>query len=320
MNSNYKITIWLFITSFFVFLMIVVGGYTRLTHSGLSITEWKPISGIVPPLNENSWNEEFSNYQNSPEFKQVNSKMNLLEFKQIFWVEYIHRLLGRLTGLIFLVPLLFFWRNFKFKEKIYFATVLTLIALQGLMGWLMVKSGLVNMPSVSQYRLALHLSLACIILVLLVWKTIPGTIVKYKYGYFSIFILSLQIFSGAIVAGLRAGLVYNSFPLMNGEFIPEGLFILQPFYLNFFENVTCVQFFHRILGLINVINLLAYSWKIFTLYVMKKNAILLAAITFLQLTLGIITIIFQVPILPALFHQAMAVVLLVVLVASLKKA
>lgn len=317
--SNSKITTWLLLSAFFVYLMIMVGGYTRLTHSGLSITYWKPISGITPPLNEKEWMEEFSSYKQSPEYTQINRGMPLAEFKKIFWVEYAHRVLGRLTALIFFIPFFFFFKSFSHQEKIYFSIIGILLLTQGLMGWLMVKSGLISMPSVSQYRLALHLSLACLILTLICWKLLPGKKVNYLYGNISIALLCIQIFSGALVAGLKAGLIYNSFPLMDGEIIPDGLFNLKPLYLNFFENVTNVQFFHRLLAYVNVINLLAYSYKIFNLFGMKKNAILLVIISVLQLSLGIITVMYQVPLIPALLHQGTAVILLITLVASLKK-
>jgi heme a synthase len=312
------ILVWLIICAALVYTMIIIGGYTRLTHSGLSIVEWKPISGIIPPLTENSWLEEFDQYKLSPEFKIINSSMDLPSFKQIFWVEYIHRLLGRVTGLVFLLPFLYFYQRLSISQRRYFAVILLLMAVQGAIGWFMVKSGLSQQPNVSQYRLALHLVTACIILSLLVWQIVPGTVSSSKYAYFSFFLLLLQITSGAFVAGLNAGLVYNSFPLMDGDLIPTGLLLMKPSYLNLFENVTMVQFTHRLLGIINFINLLAYSFKIFNLEA-RKNALLLAGLITLQLFLGILTLLLQTPLFLALMHQAVAILLLITMVTLLKE-
>jgi heme a synthase len=316
--ENKSILIWLAICAVLVYAMIVVGGYTRLTHSGLSIVEWKPISGTIPPLSMESWQEEFEQYKLSPEFKIINSTMDISSFKQIFWVEYIHRLLGRLTGLVFLLPFLYFYRRLSSSQVKYFSFIALLMGAQGAIGWFMVKSGLSSEPSVSQYRLALHLVVACVILSLLVWKITPGRSTSSRYAYFSLFLLLLQITSGAFVAGLNAGLVYNSFPLMDGELIPKGLLIMKPSYLNLFENVTMVQFIHRFLGVINFINLLAYSYKIFNLETKKKNAIILSGLITIQLLLGIFTLLLQTPLFLALMHQAVAILLLITMVISLK--
>ena len=320
MQKNKAILFWLFTCALLVYAIIIVGGYTRLTHSGLSIVQWKPITGVIPPLSEASWLEEFSEYQQSPEFIKINHQMQLSEFKQIFLVEYVHRVLGRITGLAFLLPFLYFSFNkcFSSKEIKYFTLIGGLIALQGGVGWIMVKSGLIDQPHVSQYKLALHLIMACIIFILLIWKIIPGQATSSKYAYFSLFLLLLQIASGAFVAGLNAGLVYNSFPLMDGELIPKGLLIMQPWYLNIFENVTMVQFIHRSLGMINIINLLAYCYKIFNLRKQKKIIILLASFITAQFILGIFTLVLQAPLPLALLHQAMAIILLTTMVASLK--
>ncbi len=314
------IKIWLLICILLVFAIIILGGYTRLTHSGLSIVEWKPISGIVPPLDEASWQAEFLQYKQSPEYIKINFGMPLEEFKQIFLIEYLHRILGRITGLAFILPFLYLLSTKQLpRREIYFFSIISLlIALQGAIGWFMVKSGLTDLPNVSQYRLALHLSMACFILILLVNKITPGKLRNSKHAYFSLCLLGLQIISGAFVAGLHAGLVYNSFPFMDGEIIPKGLFILTPWYLNIFENITMVQFIHRILGIINLINLLAYCLKIFNLKGLKKIAIYLTYFIIIQLTLGVLTLVLQVPILLALLHQALAIILLITIVISLK--
>ena len=320
-HKNKSIIIWLSACILLIFAIIIVGGYTRLTHSGLSIVEWKPITGIIPPITDGNWQNEFDQYQQSPEYQKINYGMNLLEFKQIFIVEYIHRILGRLIGIVFLLPFLYFafTKRLNKSEICYFTMVAGLIGLQGLIGWLMVKSGLIDNPNVSQYRLALHLIMACIILSLLVWKIMPGDATKSKYAYFSCALLFLQIASGALVAGLHAGLVYNSFPLMDGELIPTGILNLQPWYLNVFENIAMVQFTHRILAIVNVMNILAYCYKIFNLKGLKKISIYLSSFVIIQLLLGILTLIFQVPLFLALLHQAMAIILLITLVASLKR-
>ena len=319
--KNKSIIIWLITCILLVYAMIILGGYTRLSHSGLSIVEWKPISGIIPPLNLADWQAEFSLYKQSPEYIKINHHISLCEFKQIFLVEYLHRVLGRIIGLMFFLPFLYFFlsKQIDKKETQYFSWIAILIALQGLIGWLMVKSGLIDQPNVSQYRLALHLVMACIILILLVWKIIPGKPSSSKYAYFSLFLLMLQIISGAFVAGLKAGMVYNSFPLMNGKFIPDGLMLMNPWYLNIFENIEMVQFIHRYLAMINLINLLAYCYKIFNLNYNKKIAILLATILSLQFTLGILTLCLQAPLILALLHQALAIILMITIVASLKQ-
>lgn len=300
--------------------MIILGGYTRLSHSGLSIVEWAPVSGAIPPMSEVSWDIEFSKYKQSPEYQKINYGISVDEFKQIFMVEYSHRLLGRIIGLIFLLPLIYFILTKKISSKDikYYIVILTLIALQGGIGWFMVKSGLINQPNVSQYRLALHLVMACIILILLAWKMNDGETIKSRHGYWTLFLVLVQITSGAFVAGLKAGLIYNSFPLMNGEFLPSGLLIMKPWYINLFENVTMVQFMHRLFAIINLINLLAYCYKIFNLDHSKKIAILLAVMISLQFILGVITLLLQAPLILALLHQALAIILMITIVISLK--
>lgn len=319
-KKNTHIIFWLFTCALLVYAIIIVGGYTRLTHSGLSIVEWKPISGIIPPIDLKDWQLEFSQYQQSPEYQKINIGMTLDEFKKIFLIEYIHRILGRLIGIVFLFPFLYFALTKKIskKEIKYFVLISVLIALQGTVGWIMVKSGLVDQPNVSQYKLALHLIMACIILSLLVWKITPGKFLKSKHGCFSYILLLLQIASGAFVAGLHAGLVYNTFPLMDGQLIPTGLFTMKPWYLNVFENITMVQFIHRSLGIINFVNLLAYCYKIFKLEGLQKIAVILSGFIIIQLTLGILTLIYQAPLFLSLMHQGVAIILLITIITSLK--
>lgn len=317
MNSK---IIWLSVCAFLVFLIILVGGYTRLSHSGLSIVEWKPITGVLPPLDYFSWQDEFNLYKESPEFQKINFNMTLDEFKKIFFVEYLHRMLGRLIGILFILPFFYFIykKQFTHSEIKYYSSIGLLIGLQGLIGWLMVKSGLINNPYVSQYRLATHLIMACIILTLLVWKIAPGENRHSSYSYFSYMLLLLQIFSGALVAGLHAGLIYNSFPLMDGEIIPKGAFSDLPIWKNFFENIALVQFTHRTLGIINFINLIIYSWTLFRNEKMRNKAIFIICLVSIQLFLGIFTLLYNVPIILALLHQAFAIILLTSVILSLK--
>lgn len=319
-KKNTHIIFWLFTCALLVYAIIIVGGYTRLTHSGLSIVEWKPISGIIPPIGLKDWQLEFSQYQQSPEYQKINMGMTLDEFKKIFLIEYVHRILGRLIGIVFLFPFLYFaiTKKISKKEIKYFSLISLLIALQGAVGWIMVKSGLIDQPNVSQYKLALHLIMACIILSLLVWKITPGKFLKSKHGCFSYILLLLQIASGAFVAGLHAGLVYNTFPLMDGQLIPAGLFTMKPWYLNVFENITMVQFIHRSLGIINFVNLLAYCYKIFKLEGLQKIAVILSGFIIIQLTLGILTLIYQAPLFLSLMHQGVAIILLITIITSLK--
>lgn len=314
-----SIFLWLLLCIFLVYSMIIIGGYTRLSHSGLSIVEWSPVSGTIPPLSEDSWNIEFSKYKQSPEFQKVNYSISLNEFKEIFLVEYFHRLLGRILGLVFIVPLLYFIlsKTITFYESRYYIFVGLLIGLQGLVGWLMVKSGLIDQPNVSQYRLALHLSLASILLILLVVKIADIKFISNRYGCFSLVLLLLQIISGAFVAGLHAGLTYNTFPLMDGELIPSGLWLMKPWYVNIFENITMVQFLHRILGVINFINISFYAYVIYSKA--SKIAILLFSIVGIQFILGVLTLLLQVPLKFALLHQGVAMLLLISIVFSLKK-
>jgi heme a synthase len=314
-------SIWLSFLAFLVFIIVIIGGYTRLSHSGLSIVEWKPITGVFYPSDDQAWEKEFALYKNSPEFKKVNFMMQLEEFKKIFFVEYFHRMIGRLIGLVFLLPMLYFLftRNYTIGEMKFYLCLGSLILFQGLMGWLMVKSGLYSDPYVSQYRLAAHLILACLILSLLVWEISPGESNFSSHGIFTYLLLLLQIFSGALVAGLHAGLIYNSFPLMDGKIIADGAMSLKPIWKNFFENVILVQFSHRVLAIINFINLLAYCYKLFILEKKKKTALWLCVLVTSQLLIGIFTLLMQVPLALGLLHQVVAVILLMSVIISLKR-
>ena len=254
------VRLWLYAAAAMVAAMVLVGGATRLTESGLSITEWKPVMGALPPLSEAQWLTEFHRYQQIPQYHELNSGMSLAAFKTIFWWEWTHRLLGRLIGVVFLVPLLWFlWRGWiepGLRARLWL--IFGLGALQGAVGWWMVASGLVHRIEVSQYRLATHLVLACIIYIAILWTALrlgeneqqppPARIRAVAVG---LLVLVLgQIYLGALVAGLRAGYVYNTWPLIDGGIVPEAsrLFITKPLWRNFFENALTVQFDHRMLA------------------------------------------------------------------------
>ena len=253
------IRLWLAVVIVLVLAMIVVGGATRLTDSGLSITEWQPILGAIPPLSDADWHAAFEKYKEVPEYHQINKGMSLDAFKVIFWWEWAHRFLGRFIGLIFALPLVIFWLMGKVPQGYggRLLGVLALGGLQGVIGWYMVKSGLVDRIDVSHYRLALHLSTALLILAALTWLWLDlgprdeGIhLATLRRGHVSgawviAILIALQVVLGAFVAGLKAGLTYNTWPLMDGQLIPNGLVTLQPWYVNFLENVTTVQFSHR---------------------------------------------------------------------------
>jgi len=317
-------SIWLFICCFTIFAMVVLGGVTRLTGSGLSMVEWAPIMGTLPPLNEIEWLAAFDLYKQYPEFIITNSTMDLAGFKSIFWFEYSHRVLGRLIGLIFFFPMLFFfakgWVKPDLKPKLIFMFFLG--GLQGLMGWYMVKSGLVDNPHVSQYRLTAHLSLAFIVYAYIFWialglrfQTKPKennmTMLASQSTWLSLFVFT-TILSGGFVAGLKAGLAYNTFPLMNGKLIPDGLFVISPMWRNFFENITTVQFDHRLLATTLFFSLIVFYSMAIKKGVgsrTKKGLHFLLMMAFIQVTLGISTLLLQVPVALAASHQAGALVL-----------
>jgi len=326
-NNQRIMAIWLFICCATIFSMVVLGGVTRLTGSGLSMVEWAPIMGILPPLNQSEWLATFELYKSSPEFIHINYNMDLDGFKSIFWFEYSHRVLGRFIGMLFFFPMVFFfikgWVSSSLKPKL--IAMFILGGLQGLMGWYMVKSGLVNNPHVSQYRLTAHLSLALIVYAYIFWIALSlyfqndddlnresnmGAL-KPRSLYLSLFVFVTAL-SGGFVAGLKAGLAYNTFPLMNGQLIPDGLFSLDPAWSNFFENVTTVQFDHRLLATALFVSIIAF-------YVaairrnpparVKLGLHLMLAMLFIQVTLGISTLLLHVPVTLAASHQGGALVL-----------
>jgi cytochrome c oxidase assembly protein subunit 15 len=325
--SRRQIAIWLFICSAMVFATLVIGGVTRLTHSGLSIVEWQPLVGTLPPLSHGEWLEVFDKYKQTPEFQRVNFDMSLDEFKGIFWWEYWHRVSGRAIGLVFLLPFLYFLLRRKVERNLVpkLLGLFLLGGLQGAMGWYMVKSGLVDDPRVSQYRLTAHLSLAFIIFIAMMWVALGLVEERSKYfaheGYrrlqrfgFWLFVLCCyMVVSGGFVAGIRAGKAYNTFPLMNGHVVPPEIFMMEPWYLNFFNNMATVQFDHR-LGAWLLALLAPWFWLRLRQFPdrlrAQRAASLMLAVLAVQIMLGILTLLHAVPVALGAAHQGGAMVLM----------
>lgn len=310
--------IWLLCVAFLIALMVVVGGLTRLTGSGLSITQWKPVTGVVPPMSEQSWQDEFSLYQRIPQYRLENRGMSLGEFKAIYWWEWTHRFLGRFIGFAFLLPFLWFaWRGAIGRKDIPRMVLLFVLGgLQGAVGWWMVASGLEARVSVSQYRLAAHLGVAIILLGAMIWVALEylrGTSARKQPAGMAFALVGLvyvQMLLGALVAGLHAGLIYNTWPSMDGRLLPEGAFFSQPWWINFFENAGLAQFDHRI-GAYLVALLVAAIWIVGRgASGWKRNVQhLLFALTAFQITLGILTLLHQAPIALSALHQITAAAL-----------
>ncbi len=312
------ITLWLSLCAALVVAMVAVGGYTRLSGSGLSITEWKPIHGTVPPLNESEWEEEFAKYQKIPQYAEINAGMTLAEFKTIFWPEFLHRLLGRIIGITFILPLIFFWKSGAITHRFGFRLlgIFALGGAQGFMGWYMVSSGLVDNVYVNHLRLAAHLALALLLLGLLIWAIQNILHVRnhrapasYRVWFA---LLCLQILYGAFMAGLHAGLLYNTYPTMNGAWVPEGLRTLSPWWINLFENHTTVQFIHRMLAIIVTSGFILwwlFAYKYVKLRGAGKLAVAMAFIVATQFVLGVLTLVNAVPLGLGIMHQMTAVVL-----------
>ena len=323
------IRLWLLAVAALMLVTLVVGGATRLTESGLSIVEWKPVTGVLPPLDAAGWQAEFAKYQTIPQYRERNAGMSLEEFKTIYWWEWSHRVLARLIGGAFLIPFLFFlWRGWiepSLRPRLW--TIFGLGAALGAVGWWMVASGLADRVSVSQYRLAFHLTLACAIFAVIVW-TAQGLVARapiaapprIRIGALTLLALVvLQIYLGALVAGLRAGLIYNTWPLIDGALVPESsrLFFETPLWRNLFENTLTVQFDHR---------MVAYAlWALAVLHAADvartvrggaalTGALTLASAVTVQAALGIVTLVHLAPLGLALAHQAMAIVVLTIAV------
>lgn len=351
--SRRPVGIWLAVMAGLIAAMVLVGGLTRLTGSGLSITEWQPISGALPPLSHAAWLAEFAHYRQIPQYRFENAGMTLDQFKAIFWWEWAHRLLGRLVGVVFLAPFVWFaWRgNIPRADYPRMIGLFLLGGLQGLVGWWMVKSGLEVRVSVSQYRLAIHLGVALILYAAILWtafeylfgpppETVSRSLRRFdlpalgevKVGWHSFFHLPLagrsehavlrvggvlfaaavyiQMLLGALVAGLHAGLIYNSWPDMNGRLTPEGAFFAHPWFINFFENAGLVQFDHRIgayLIAAGAVALFVAARKLKG--AAKISAHVVLTIVLAQIALGIFTLLYQVPVALAAAHQMMALAL-----------
>jgi cytochrome c oxidase assembly protein subunit 15 len=320
------IRIWLLAVAALVIATVLVGGATRLTESGLSIVEWKPVTGVLPPMSQANWQAEFEKYQTIPQFQAINRGMSLQEFKTIYWWEWTHRILGRIVGAAFLLPfLLFLWRGQidpRLRPRLW--VIFGLGGLQGALGWWMVASGLAGRVDVSQYRLAAHLTLACVI-----YAAIASTVqrlnperfadeVPWRIRASAIVLLGLvltQIYLGALVAGLDAGLIHNTWPLIDGYLVPPAsdLLPLHPAWRNLFETVLTVQFNHRMLAYLLWAASLVHFFDVLRARAGKTTLLgagLLAAAVTLQALLGILTLLYQTPLLLALLHQAMALVVL----------
>ena len=321
-NSSHRaVAWWLFACCAMVFLTMVVGGVTRLTHSGLSIVEWKPLIGALPPLSEAHWLELFAKYQQTPEFQKVNHDMTLDGFKYIFWWEWAHRLSGRMIGVVFFLPYVWFLVRGHLRgalaAKVFGFFILG--GLQGAMGWYMVQSGLVDDPRVSHYRLAAHLGLAFILFGLMCWTGLgmlqpraaaPAPTLTRRLGNWLVALVFIMVLSGALVAGIRAGLAYNTFPLMNGHFIPPETFMMEPLWQNFLTNMATVQFDHRMLAWLLMGLIPWFSWRIWNeVPDARPVAAALGLWLAVQVGLGIVTLLLQVPVALGAAHQAGAMVL-----------
>ena len=329
-DSMRSVRLWLWSVAALVFLMVLVGGATRLTESGLSITEWKPVTGVLPPLNEAAWLIEFEKYKQIPQYRELFPDMDLARFKVIFFWEWSHRLLGRLIGFAFALPLAYFWLRGRLSGalKLKLSGILALGALQGFVGWWMVASGLTKRVEVAQERLAIHLLLACLTLTALVWlaralkprqgEAAPDALKRLASIF--VWLVLVQIGLGALVAGLRAGLTFNTWPLMDGKFLPalSELFAMNPAWSNLVDNVLTVQFNHRMAAY------LVALWALIVAFAARGEAAMgrswvLAATVLAQVALGIVTLLWSVPIHAALAHQGLAMVVLWMAVVSRQK-
>lgn len=324
MRSRGAVRAWLYVVLVVLFALVMVGGATRMTGSGLSITEWKPIHGVIPPLNQAEWQEEFQKYQQIPQYEQINKDMTLEEFKGIFWWEWAHRLLARGVGFLVALPLAFFWLTGRLENRLKLSLVglLLLGGLQGAIGWWMVASGLAERVSVSQYRLATHLTLACVIIVAVTY--IARGFATYSQGPASrnvqraagimVLLILIQIYLGGLVAGLHAGLSYNTWPLMDGAIIPGDLFAIDPAWRNLFENPKTVQFVHRMFA---YTLLAAAVWHALATVRAEpasthaRRVWLLLVLIVVQAGVGVGTLLMQAHMHWALLHQGVAMVVLI---------
>jgi len=314
------IGLWLLVVAGLVFAMVMLGGYTRLTHSGLSMVDWRPVTGWLPPLDAAAWQSAFDAYKQYPEYQKINQGMDLAGFKGIFWAEYLHRLLGRLIGLAFFLPFLFFLVRGYLSDGLVWRTLglLVLGGSQGVLGWFMVKSGLVDHPDVSHYRLTAHLGLAVIIYGCLLWvafdllgprQTGAGAARLWRPATLTVFVLFIQMLLGGLVAGLDAGRAYNTFPDMNGEWLPAGLLVIEPVWRNLFDNALTVQFDHRAGAYLVTLLVLFLWWRGRGVAGLSNASYLLMIALWLQFGLGVGVLLAGVPVGLGVLHQAFALVL-----------
>jgi cytochrome c oxidase assembly protein subunit 15 len=327
-SRTQAVAIWLFVVALLIAAMVTVGGLTRLTGSGLSITEWHPVTGVVPPLSDGAWQAEFAKYQRIPQFRLENPHMDVAAFKAIYWWEWSHRLLGRLLGFAFLLPFLYFAATGAIARAD-FPRMIGLFALgglQGFVGWWMVESGLETRVSVSQYRLAIHLGVALILFGAIVWtaldywrgplrhasrdtSSVNGGGNLFPWALAFAVLVYLQMLLGALVAGLHAGLIYNTWPSMDGRAFPEHAFFHQPWWVNFGESPGLAQFDHRVGAYIVALSALALWMASRRANVARTSANTVLAVTGFQIVLGILTLLNQAPVTLAALHQATAVAL-----------
>ena len=325
-HHDRQIASWLIFCAAIIFGMILLGGVTRLTHSGLSMVEWKPLVGVIPPLSEQAWLETFEKYKQFPEYQKINRGMSLEGFKSIFMYEYLHRVLGRLIGVIFLLPMLYFWLRGRVRPGLMPKLVVLFFmgGFQGLLGWYMVKSGLVNDPHVSQYRLTAHLGVAVAIYAYMLWvafdllfprpeSSAAAPPVYARWSLALVVLVYLMILSGGLVAGTRAGFAYSTWPLMGPSFIPAGLYNSSPAWMAMFEDITTIQFNHRMFAYLLFVLINGFAFMVYRNIDRaraKTGAILLVLALLLQVGLGISTLLLHVPVTVAAAHQGGAVLLL----------
>ena len=308
-----------------VFIMAIIGAITRLTQSGLSMVEWTPLFGVLPPLHEAEWQRVFALYQQTPEYLHKNLGMDMAAFKEIFFWEWFHRTWGHVIGLVYAVPLVWFTVRGRIPRSLLPRLLLIFVlgGLQGGIGWYMVASGLVDRPDVSHYRLALHLCTALLIFALTVWTILDlrqarGTVTfcQWRHGMVSLLMLAVTIVWGAFVAGLDAGHAYNTWPLMEGEWVPSAIDTLQPWWLNALENTAGVQFIHRWLAIATAVMIIAYAWRLRS----SRWAMWLGVAIVAQVLLGIATLLLHVPVALGALHQANGIVVLALLLATIHQA
>ena len=333
LDQNYKtsIMLWLITLTIMVFLIIIIGGLTRLTDSGLSMVDWQPILGTIPPLNNNQWQEVFNDYKLTPEFLYVNKNMTLDEFKYIFWWEWFHRFFARLIGLVFILPFIYFFIKKNLNSFFYkrFSIIFSLGLFQALVGWWMVKSGLSDDPFVSPYRLTFHLTNAVIIYALLLWTSVEYFHLKSTNFIsirsknvlilISVILVFVTILSGGFMAGSHAGQSFNTYPLMNGKIIPDDIYLEDLGFLNMFENTVTINFNHRWIATITFIyTFLFFSYLIFKKVINLSNQIIISVLLILtlQFLLGIMALLSNVSIYYGSLHQTNSIALLSILLVA----